>query len=88
MISNLFSFCFNLCLNDKADLETDLALSRHVLHVHKYLRKPDANFTPLKPSAVKQYIAAARTVREKNIVVLNQINEAFMLTADYARNSS
>jgi DNA replicative helicase MCM subunit Mcm2 (Cdc46/Mcm family) len=43
-------------------LEQDLALSRHVLHVHKHLKKPDSTFQPLPPSAVKQYIAAARTV--------------------------
>jgi DNA replication licensing factor MCM7 len=45
---------------DKADTENDLALSRHVLHVHKYLRNPDKSFTPLPPSAIKQYISYAR----------------------------
>ena len=47
---------------DKADLTSDLALSKHVLHVHKFLRNPDQAFTPLSPLAIKQYIAAARTL--------------------------
>ena len=32
---------------DKADMENDLALSRHVLHVHKHLKNPDRDFEPL-----------------------------------------
>jgi DNA replication licensing factor MCM7 len=46
---------------DKAEMENDLALSKHVLHVHKYLRNPDAAFTPIKPSEMKQFIAHARS---------------------------
>jgi len=45
---------------DKADLDTDRALSMHILHVHKYLKDPDPTFEPLAPQVVKQYIAFAR----------------------------
>ncbi len=44
------------------DTEKDLALSRHVLHVHRFLKNPKQVSTPLPPSAFKQYIAAARTL--------------------------
>lgn len=47
---------------DKASLETDLALSRHVLHVHRYRKNPNPEAAPLDPAAVKQYIAAARSL--------------------------
>ncbi len=42
-------------------MESDLALSRHVLYVHKYVRTPDA-VRPLEPSTIKHYIATARQV--------------------------
>ena len=45
---------------DKADMESDLALSRHVLYVHKHVKTPQAAFRPVEPSTIKQYIAAAR----------------------------
>jgi len=47
---------------DKADMEMDLALSKHVLHVHRFLRNPDRDFTPILASTVKQYISIARTI--------------------------
>lgn len=47
---------------DRASLESDLALSRHVLHVHKYKKKPGHEHQPLDPSTIKQYIAAARSL--------------------------
>ena len=47
---------------DKSEMSMDLALSKHVLHVHRYSRNPDAVFTPIKPSAMKQFIAVARTI--------------------------
>mmetsp|Transcript_5081 Transcript_5081/g.7769 ORF Transcript_5081/g.7769 Transcript_5081/m.7769 type:complete len:734 (+) Transcript_5081:104-2305(+) len=47
---------------DKVDLSSDLALSRHVLHVHKYLQTPTLDFTPLEPSTIKHYVAAARNI--------------------------
>ena len=47
---------------DKAEMENDAALSRHVLHVHKYLKNPDKNFTPITPTAMKNFISVARNV--------------------------
>ena len=47
---------------DRADAEKDLALSRHVLHVHRYLKNPKQVTTPIPLAAFKQYIAAARTL--------------------------
>ena len=47
---------------DKAEMDTDAALSRHVLHVHKYLKNPDKSFIPILPAVMKQYIAVARNI--------------------------
>ncbi len=47
---------------DRADVEKDLALSKHVLFVHKHLRNPKQVNAPIPPTAFKQYIAAARTL--------------------------
>jgi len=47
---------------DKHDMESDLALAKHVLHVHKFLKNPDRAFIPLSPMEVKKCIAAARTL--------------------------
>ena len=47
---------------DKAEMETDAALSRHVLHVHKYLKNPDKSFIPILPKVMKQFIAVARNI--------------------------
>ena len=47
---------------DKAEMETDLALSKHVLHVHKFLRNPDTAFIPIPPMAMKQFISVARAL--------------------------
>jgi len=47
---------------DKADLENDLMLSKHVLHVHRFLRNPGTDFVPISSATVKQYISIARTV--------------------------
>ena len=46
---------------DKADMESDLALSKHVLHVHKYLRNPNTSFIPIRPTAMKKFISVARS---------------------------
>lgn len=45
---------------DKSDMETDLALARHVLHVHRYRRIPDLQFVPISSEVIKAYIAEAR----------------------------
>ena len=47
---------------DKADTTKDLALSKHVLHVHRFLKNPKQVTAALSPQAFKQYIAAARTL--------------------------
>jgi hypothetical protein len=45
-------------------MTSDLALSRHVLHVHKYLKTPVLEFKPLEPATIKHYVAAARNVND------------------------
>lgn len=47
---------------DKAEMDTDAALSRHVLHVHRFLKNPEKNFTPITPAAMKHFISVARNV--------------------------
>jgi len=39
---------------DRADMETDLEMARHVLHVHQNLESPALGFTPLEPSVLRQ----------------------------------
>jgi DNA replication licensing factor MCM7 len=60
--SLLSRFDLMFLILDRVNLTTDLALARHVLHVHKYLRNPNLEFTPLEPSTIKHYIAAARNL--------------------------
>ncbi|KAG6422324.1 hypothetical protein SASPL_118892 [Salvia splendens] len=45
---------------DRADMDTDLEMARHVLHVHQAKESPDLGFTPLEPSLLRAYISAAR----------------------------
>jgi DNA replication licensing factor MCM7 len=60
--SLLSRFDLLFLLLDRADMETDLALSRHVLHVHRYLKKPETAHNPLSATQVKQYISIARAI--------------------------
>jgi DNA replication licensing factor MCM7 len=46
---------------DRADIERDHALAKHVQHVHKFMKNPKQTVTPVPPEAFKQYIAAAKT---------------------------
>eukprot|EP00897_Mesotaenium_endlicherianum_P004516 jgi/Mesen1/4092/ME000214S03275 len=46
---------------DKADMESDVALARHVLHVHQHSAPPALQFEPLTPSLLRSYVAAARS---------------------------
>jgi DNA replication licensing factor MCM7 len=39
---------------DRADMETDLEMARHVVHVHQNLESPALGFTPLEPSVLRQ----------------------------------
>ncbi|KAH9609126.1 hypothetical protein KSS87_004492 [Heliosperma pusillum] len=47
---------------DKADMDTDLELARHVVYVHQNRESPALGFTPLEPSVLRAYIASARKV--------------------------
>ncbi|KAL5224692.1 hypothetical protein ABZP36_011331 [Zizania latifolia] len=47
---------------DRADMENDLEMARHVVHVHQNLESPALGFAPLEPSVLRAYISAARRV--------------------------
>ncbi|KMT09959.1 hypothetical protein BVRB_5g121750 [Beta vulgaris subsp. vulgaris] len=47
---------------DKADMDNDLELARHVVYVHQNKESPALGFTPLEPSVLRAYIASARKV--------------------------
>jgi DNA replication licensing factor MCM7 len=40
----------------------DMALARHVTHVHQHMTNPALDFTPLNPSFIKLYISLARAI--------------------------
>lgn len=58
--SLLSRFDLMFLLLDKADMDNDLALARHVLHVHRFKKNPERDFTPMRPTAVKHYVSLAR----------------------------
>jgi DNA replication licensing factor MCM7 len=41
---------------DRADMETDLEMARHVVHVHQNLESPALGFTALEPSVLRQVV--------------------------------
>ncbi|CAL1386274.1 unnamed protein product [Linum trigynum] len=45
---------------DRADMDADLELARHVVHVHQNKKSPALGFAPLEPSILRAYISAAR----------------------------
>ena len=45
---------------DKADIDADTALARHITYVHANNRHPELDFTPLKSSFIRAYISQAR----------------------------
>lgn len=45
---------------DRADMDSDLEMARHVLYVHQNKESPALGFTPLEPSILRAYISAAR----------------------------
>ncbi|KAK8925711.1 Protein PROLIFERA [Platanthera zijinensis] len=45
---------------DRADMDNDLEMARHIVHVHQNLESPSLGFTPLEPSVLRAYISAAR----------------------------
>ena len=47
-------------LVDKPDLDNDMALARHITHVHQHSRHPRLDFTPFKSDVIRAYITRAR----------------------------
>ncbi|CAH8333707.1 unnamed protein product [Eruca vesicaria subsp. sativa] len=45
---------------DRADMDSDLELAKHVLHVHQTHESPALGFEPLEPNILRAYISAAR----------------------------
>lgn len=45
---------------DRADMDCDLEMARHVVYVHQNKESPALGFTPLEPSILRAYISAAR----------------------------
>ncbi|XP_062083590.1 DNA replication licensing factor MCM7 [Humulus lupulus] len=45
---------------DRADMDSDLELARHVVYVHQNRESPSLGFTPLDSSVLRAYISAAR----------------------------
>ena len=45
---------------DKADLDADTALARHITYVHANNRHPELDFTPVESSFIRAYISQAR----------------------------
>eukprot|EP00850_Spirogloea_muscicola_P023878 SM000399S14704 [mRNA] locus=s399:46565:50072:- [translate_table: standard] len=48
---------------DRADLDADIALARHVLHVHQHSAPPTLDFEPLDAMTLRAYVAAAQRHR-------------------------
>ncbi|KAL5996375.1 Mcm2-7 hexameric complex component [Asimina triloba] len=47
---------------DRADMDSDLELARHVVYVHQNFESPALGFSPLEPSILRAYISAARRI--------------------------
>ncbi|KAE8722844.1 DNA replication licensing factor MCM7 [Hibiscus syriacus] len=45
---------------DRADMDSDLEMARHVVYVHQNKESPALGFTPLESSVLRAYISAAR----------------------------
>ncbi|CAN4112794.1 unnamed protein product [Withania somnifera] len=45
---------------DRADMDSDLEMARHIVYVHQNKESPALGFTPLEPSVLRAYISAAR----------------------------
>ncbi|CAK7348423.1 unnamed protein product [Dovyalis caffra] len=45
---------------DRADMDSDLEMARHIVYVHQNKESPALGFTPLEPSILRAYISAAR----------------------------
>lgn len=44
----------------QADMESDMALARHVTFVHQFKKNPELDFEPFDPSFLKLYISQVR----------------------------
>jgi DNA replication licensing factor MCM7 len=60
--SLLSRFDLLFVLIDKADMDTDIALARHVAYVHRFLKNPDLDFKPYNQNFMKHYISQARLI--------------------------
>ncbi|KAK9147038.1 hypothetical protein Sjap_006941 [Stephania japonica] len=47
---------------DRADMDSDLEMARHVVYVHQNKESPALGFTPLEPSVLRAYISSARKI--------------------------
>ncbi|KAF5194359.1 Dna replication licensing factor mcm7 [Thalictrum thalictroides] len=47
---------------DRADMDNDLEMARHIVYVHQNKESPALGFAPLEPSVLRAYISAARKV--------------------------
>ncbi|XP_030543309.1 DNA replication licensing factor MCM7 [Rhodamnia argentea] len=47
---------------DRADMDNDLEMARHIVYVHQNRESPALGFAPLEPSILRAYISAARRV--------------------------
>ncbi|KAK9084333.1 hypothetical protein Scep_030804 [Stephania cephalantha] len=47
---------------DRADMDSDLEMARHVVYVHQNKESPALGFTPLEPSVLRAYISRARKI--------------------------
>eukprot|EP00258_Populus_trichocarpa_P011463 XP_002320300.1 DNA replication licensing factor MCM7 [Populus trichocarpa] len=45
---------------DRADMDSDLEMARHIVYVHQNKESPALGFTPLEPSILRAYISTAR----------------------------
>ncbi|KAM1953613.1 hypothetical protein ACFX15_007930 [Malus domestica] len=45
---------------DRADMDSDLEMARHVVYVHQNKESPALGLTPLEPSVIRAYISAVR----------------------------
>ena len=58
----LSRFDLMFLLLDKANRDFDVALAKHVSHVHRFSKHPELDFEPLHPSFIRAYISQARKV--------------------------
>mmetsp|Transcript_15277 Transcript_15277/g.45619 ORF Transcript_15277/g.45619 Transcript_15277/m.45619 type:complete len:719 (+) Transcript_15277:121-2277(+) len=58
--SLLSRFDLLFLLLDRPDIEADVALARHITHVHRFLSNPGLDFEPYDSVFIRQYVAQAR----------------------------